>query len=122
MIKTAVAHILVLALGAVAQEAPELISPTYGQHFVQATGTHFAWLPKAGYNSWVLQVADNQGLAHPLVTVPLTTTSYRIPGSLPAGTHLFWRVSYINVDGQEFHSGLGHFWTAPVRWRAQFLN
>lgn len=114
--------VLVLALGAGAQEAPELITPTYGQHCVQATGTRFAWLPKAGYHNWELQVADNPWLAHPLVQVQVMTTHYRFAGTLPACTHLYWRVFYINDEGQWYYSGLGHFWTAPAIHRVALLN
>ncbi|MDP2361980.1 MAG: hypothetical protein Q8O14_14730 [bacterium] len=105
---------LILALGAFAQDTPELVTPTYGQHFVPTTGTLFIWIPKPGYHNWVLQVADNPALDNPLIEVQVTTTRYRFPGTLPAGTRLYWRVFYINDEGQRYHSGLGTFWTAPA--------
>jgi hypothetical protein len=113
---------MALARGAFAQDAPELITPSYGQHFVARTNTHFAWQPKPGYSHWVLQVADNPALGHPLIEVPVTTPSTLLSGMLPASTHLYWRVFYINQEGQASWSGTGHFWTAQAQQRVEFLN
>jgi hypothetical protein len=105
--------LLAIALGSFAMDAPELITPTPGQHFVPVQGTHFAWQPKNGYHAWILQVADNPGMAHPLIETQVGTTTYRSTITLPEDAHLYWRVIYINTLGQRFWSGTGTFWTQP---------
>jgi hypothetical protein len=115
MKKSALTLILAMAMALVAfaEDAPELITPTLGQHHIPTQGTFFAWVPKAGYHTWILQVADNQGLGHPFIEVETHATSLHCPTPLPAGAHLYWRVLYVNDEGQVYWSGTGHFWTTP---------
>ena len=125
MKKSVLTLILAMALAVVAfaQNAPELITPTLGQRHVPTQGTLFAWVPKAGYHTWILQVADNQGMGHPFANVETHVTSLHLQAPLPAGAHLYWRVLYVNDEGQVYWSGTGHFWTAPVMpRRAQATN
>lgn len=117
------ALLLLLAINATstAMDAPELITPTPGQHYTPTQGTLFTWQPKAGYDTWILQVADNQGLAHPFIVEEVHAPILRCPTPLPAGAHLYWRVLYVNSEGQISWSGTGHFWTTPSLQRHSSL-
>ncbi len=115
-IRTALLLLALVATSA-AWDAPELITPMLDQRHVPTQGTLFAWVPKAGYHTWILQVADNQGLLHPFVDVETHATNMHCPTPLPAATHLYWRVLYVNDEGQVYWSGTGHFWTTPVMLR-----
>jgi hypothetical protein len=120
---TTSALLLLLAIAATstAMDAPELITPAPGQHYIPTQGTLFTWQPKAGYDTWILQVADNQGLAHPFVDAEVHAPSLRCTTPLPADAHLYWRILYVNDEGQISWSGTGHFWTAPSLQRRHSL-
>ena len=114
--------LLAIAATSTAMDAPELITPTSGQHYVPTQAALFAWQPKAGYDTWILQVADNQGMAYPFIDVEVHDTSLRCPAPLPVGAHLYWRVLYVNDEGQACWSGTGHFWTTPSLQRRSLIG
>lgn len=116
-----VALLISLAKVSFAQDTPELLAPAYGQTNVPALHTHFQWVPKNGYHNWVLQVADNPGMAHPIINVPVQTTDYVSTVLLPPRT-LYWKVWYINDSGEWYYSGVGMFTVRPFPVRIERMD
>lgn len=71
----------------------------------------FAWHPGVGASSYRIQVDTIGNFANPLISLPLSDTSYLPQADLPYG-RLFWRVS-ANFNFGSF-SSVDTFWIVPL--------